>query len=176
MRIIAYVVAALLLFAGCAQDQPTEPAPTAKPSPTATVPSMPAAAKENTVAGAVAFVEHYIELLNYSSDTGNIEALAEASDATCAGCRAYTSLYETTYRNGGYFRDPGWTPSRIDPEIQVDKTLLVLASVTAPGGSFREASDSPVRKSRDEKYDLVFTPSLKNGHWVITRFSREAGQ
>ena len=174
MRIIAYVVSTLLLFAGCAQDQPKEPVPTAKPSPTATVPSMPAAAQENTVAGAVAFVEHYIKLLNYSSDTGDIEALSEVSEASCAGCQAYVSLYETTYQNGGYFRDLGWTSSKIDPEIQNDKTLLVFASVTAPGGSFRETSDSPVQKSRDEKYNLIFAPSLKADHWVITRFTREA--
>lgn len=176
MRIVVYVVAALLLFAGCTQDQPKEPGPTSRPSPTVTVPSMPAAAQEKTVAGAVAFVKHYIALLNYSSDTGDVDALSEASDATCVGCRAYSSLYESTYEGGGYFRDPGWTPSKIVPEIQGDKSLLVFAIVNAPGGSFRETSHSTIQKSRDEKYDLVFTPSLKDDHWIILRFTREAGE
>ncbi len=60
---IRFVVAALLLVvvAGCSDPEPVEPSAT--PTPTITVPTMPAQAKENTPEGAAAFVNHYIDVL-----------------------------------------------------------------------------------------------------------------
>lgn len=175
MRLIALLMTATMLFAGCTEDKPREPDPTTKPSPTPTVPSMPAEANEKTVGGAAAFVKHYIALLNYSSDTGDVAALSGATDAACEGCHAYVSLYKSTYANGGYFRDPGWSVARIDPEID-NKRLLVFVSVNAPGGTFKEKSGSPVQESRDEKYNLILTPTLHDGQWKVSRFVREAGK
>ncbi|MGZ8769065.1 DUF6318 family protein [Aeromicrobium sp.] len=168
-------MATALLCVGCTEDKPREPDPTTKPSPTATVPSMPNEAEANTVDGAIAFVEHYVELLNYSSDTGDVAALSDATDAECAGCDSYVSLYKSTYASGGYFRDPGWSITRIDPDIQ-NKSLLVFVSVTSHGGTFREKSGSEVQKSRDEKYNLIFTPTLHDGQWKVSRFVRETGK
>ena len=175
MRLIALLMTAAFLFAGCTEDNPKEPDPTTKPSPTATVPSMPAEATEKTVGGAAAFVKHYVALLNYSSDTGDVAALSEATDPACEGCHAYVSLYRSTYADGGYLRDPGWTVTKIDPEIQ-NKKLIVFLSVNAPGGTFKEKSGSPVQESRDEKYNLVITPTLHDDEWKVSGFVREAGK
>ena len=48
----------LVLVAGCTDPEPKEPKPTTSATPTATAPTMPEQAKENTPEGASAFVAH----------------------------------------------------------------------------------------------------------------------
>ena len=78
----AGLVAAGLLLSGCGGDSP-EPKPLPKDSksspsasPSATPPEMPAAAKKKTKAGAIAFVRHYVELINYAGRSGEPRPLA----------------------------------------------------------------------------------------------------
>lgn len=174
MRIIAYVVAALLLFAGCAQDQPKEPAPTAKPSPTVTAPSMPAAAQENTVAGAVAFVEHYIDVFNYASNTGDVKELQKLSDPACKGCTSYIDLYKTTYADGGYFRDSDWQLDAVTAEIQGDE-MVVFAHLSAPKGEYKKSNKSAEQTGDGENTNLTLVPAPTSSGWVLTQIGFQAG-
>ena len=169
MRIVAYVVAALLLFAGCAQDQPKEPVPTAKPSPTATVPSMPAAAQENTVAGAVAFVEHYIDVFNYASNTGDVKELQKLSDPACDGCTEYINLYKKTYTDGGYFKNSDWELSKLSAENQ-NSILLVFADMTSLGVVYRKTQTGKEQKGNHESSKLAFVPKLSPTGWKLQEF------
>ena len=77
MRVVAALLA-LVVVAGCGGDpEPKEPksVPTASTTPTATPPTMPAQAKENSPEGAAAFVKHYIDVFNYASNTGDVTEL-----------------------------------------------------------------------------------------------------
>ena len=172
MRIIAYVVAALLLFTGCAQDQPKEPAPTAKPSPTATVPSMPAAAKENTVAGAVAFVEHYIDVFNYASNTGDVKELQKLSDPKCEGCTSYIDLYKKTYADGGYFRGSDWQFSEATVDTR-DGALVVFGHISAPSGVYKVRTAANQQAGKTESFDATYLPFHAAIGWQITNFGKQ---
>jgi hypothetical protein len=83
---------------------PTEPSPTGPQEPL-----MPDAAKASGKQGAKAFVAYYIELLNYASWTGDTTAVREYGPR-CRGCRADANLFESTYREGGWFKGGKWTP------------------------------------------------------------------
>src|SRR6188472_1118800 len=80
-----------LLLAGCGGSPEPKPPPktepSTSPSPSATPPVMPAAAKEKTKAGAIAFVRHYIGLINYTQATGSTAELAQSETSDCNTCR-----------------------------------------------------------------------------------------
>ncbi|WP_332662819.1 DUF6318 family protein, partial [Aeromicrobium sp.] len=98
MRFGGIVLAALLTLGACSSDpEPKEPKRTASATPTATPPTMPAQAKEDTPEGAAAFVKHYIDVFNYASNTGDVEELSRLSSPDCKGCQSYITLYRDTY-------------------------------------------------------------------------------
>lgn len=54
---------------------------------------------------------YYIRLLNYASWTGDADAVRSYGQ-NCRGRRADARLFESTYRNGGWFKGGKWTPVR----------------------------------------------------------------
>src|SRR3954453_2948158 len=89
--------------------------PTASTSPSAspTPPVMPAAAKEKTKAGAVAFVRHYIDALNFAQSTGKVETLAELESSTCGSCKSVRDDLSKLYQSGGHLKGGQWSISQI---------------------------------------------------------------
>ncbi len=110
MRFGGIVLAVLLTLGACSSDPaPKEPKrTTTSASPTATPPTMPAQAKEDTPEGAAAFVKHYIDVFNYAASTGDVEELSRLSSPKCEGCQSYIKLYRDTYKAGGYFKGSDW--------------------------------------------------------------------
>lgn len=174
VRVIAYVLAAGMLFAGCTEDKPKEPDPTSKPSPTVAVPSMPAAAQDNTKAGAIAFVKYYIDVFNYASNTGDVKELQKLSDPGCEGCDTYIDLFRSTYDAGGYYEDAEWSLSNIAASRQ-DSTLVVFATVHVPGGKHKTSSNAKEVPGKVEDSDLAFVPGNKSGEWTLRSLALEAG-
>lgn len=109
--------ALVLVLAGCGGDPKAEPSPTPSTpvtspvSSTPTPPAMPDAAKANTKAGAIAFVRHYIELINYLQATGEDAPLAEASRPSCKSCGAVIRAAKSIYDAGGHIEGGTWTIS-----------------------------------------------------------------
>jgi hypothetical protein len=69
---------------------------------------MPEAAKENSRAGAIAFVRHYVELQNYATRTGDTDALRRVISPKCSECLAVPDFIDKTYRAGGRIEGKGW--------------------------------------------------------------------
>jgi hypothetical protein len=111
-RVIGVVL--LLGLAGCGGDPKTDPSPapsTPVTSPASTTPSppaMPDAARANTRAGAIAFVRHYIELINYAQATGDVGALAAVEEGTCKSCSAASEGVRKHYESGGAIKGGDW--------------------------------------------------------------------
>ena len=133
---------------------------------------MPAQAKADTEAGAIAFVKHYIDVFNYASNTGDVAELQRLSDPKCEGCNNYIELYKNTYAAGGYFKDSDWVLS--SPELeQQDKDLVVFAHATAPAGKFKKGASDPEKLGDPENDDLTFVPNHISGTWILEEFGRE---
>ncbi len=118
-RIAATMLAAVLMLsaAACQGDSPEPPpmtstpvtSPTPTPTPTAAalpdftewqtepadipVPPMPAAAKEHTKAGSVAFGKYYVGMLNYVILTADAAPARALSAAACTLCRQLESRF-----------------------------------------------------------------------------------
>ncbi|MGN6689140.1 MAG: DUF6318 family protein [Actinomycetales bacterium] len=113
----------------------TTPAPTPSatptPSPTVSVPPMPEAAKQHTVAGGEAFVKYYFDVINAVRTGAPTRALQELSSSGCNSC------LEEQKRAGS-----GVTVrllSAQSPAQSPTEPLLVTASVAAQQAAASEA-------------------------------------
>jgi hypothetical protein len=114
MRRSVIAFALLLVVAGCGGDPQASPTPTpsmSTASPVSTTPSppaMPDAARANTKAGAIAFVRHYIDLINYAQATGDVGPLAAVEDAGCKSCTSARDGVRKHYASGGTVKGGNW--------------------------------------------------------------------
>lgn len=112
-RLIGAVVL-LVALAGCGGDPKANPPPSPSPSttPVSTTPSAPAmpdAAKENSKAGAIAFVRHYVELLNHLEATGDEAPMLAVSGPSCRSCASVAHAANKIYDAGGHVEGGVWS-------------------------------------------------------------------
>ncbi|VXB37545.1 DUF6318 family protein [Aeromicrobium sp. 9AM] len=172
MRFGGIVLAVLLTLGACSSDPaPKEPKRTStSASPTATPPTMPAQAKEDTSEGAAAFVKHYIDVFNYAASTGDVEELSRLSSPKCEGCQSYINLYRDTYKSGGYFKGGKWTASKFTLETG-DSETYATTTITSGRNRFRTSRDDNEQTSSSEKIELTFAIQGTSGSRRITQLA-----
>ena len=125
MRFGGIVLAVLLTLGACSSDpEPKEPKRTAtSATPTATPPTMPAQAKEDTPEGAAAFVKHYIDVFNYAASTGDVEELSRLSSPDCGPCTKYAERFKAIYDRGDRISERLWGLHGDELEIVGDRQV-----------------------------------------------------
>jgi Family of unknown function (DUF6318) len=113
VRITVAVVAVALVVAGCSGSDP-EPSPipvvtttgssptespTPSPTPTVVAPTLPAAARADTPAGAEAFARYWMTALDHASRSGETAALRALG--TCQTCVAQANGIDSFFASGG---------------------------------------------------------------------------
>jgi hypothetical protein len=93
---------------------------------------MPAQAMQDSPAGAVAFVEHYIDVFNYAARTGDVDQLSRLSSPDCDVCVNYINLYRDTYEGQGDSQVSQWRVTSIKPSAS-EAGYVVATSVKASG-------------------------------------------
>lgn len=171
-------LACLLLLAGCGGDDPApivaDPTPSPSGTPTPTASAAPQPWEERSKAGAVAFVEHWVEVLNESVASTGAAELAAISSPTCETCSGLISLIDGWRRDGTSVQTPGW-------EIQ---------GVRIPNSQTRPPFDAAVRIKRPpeivvrrdgarERYEgstetYSVRLSWRRGGWSVETFNQLA--
>jgi hypothetical protein len=176
------VVAALLL-AGCSGDEPAaEPPPLKAPttSPVATEspttpepPVLPAAARENTKAGAVAFARFYVKILNFAVESGRVDVFRAATLRTCVSCRNIAEVLSEVYAHGGYVRGGDLTVKQYSvlPASRPQEWTLGL-EVTAERQIIRSTKHAPPRSLKGGEYSLTLDVRRVGNLWRIARMER----
>ncbi|MDR7086667.1 hypothetical protein J2X11_001506 [Aeromicrobium panaciterrae] len=170
---LAVATSLLILVAGCTDPEPKEPKPTTSATPTATAPTMPAQAKENTPEGASAFVAHYIDVFNYAANTGDVAELSRLSSPKCSGCENYIQLYRDTYENGGFFKGSDWKLGELEVTFD-DGKALVFATVKSEPGTYAESSSATPQPGNPEDSDLTFVLIKKSQAWTLETLELQA--
>ena len=159
-------------------DSPTAPSPTGA-SPTDSTPSgpqeprLPAAARAPGKAGAKAFVAYYIRLLNYASWTGDTDAVRSQGKG-CRGCRADASLFESTYRNGGWFKGGKWKPVRGSwIVLPRHPGYFVGVNIDAAKGKQKTRHGSHVTRFRVDRIHRDFHLIRSEQAWRVTYMEAE---
>lgn len=98
-----------------------------------TAPTMPSGAAKESSAGAKAFAEYFIDVLNFAQRTGDTAKLEEISTDACAGCRGYVAAIRETYDEGG---------SVVGGDISVGELRELPKDYGADWGGFARSSAS----------------------------------
>ncbi|KGN39550.1 DUF6318 family protein [Knoellia subterranea] len=141
---------------------PTSASPSASASPS-TNPSIPAAARERTEAGAIAFLEFWFDEFSRGMvDPQNAPDLFAISDKDCIGCKKSQDLI-TEYTKGGWsVKQPGMTV--VEPALATDvKADRVIINFTL------EEISQPLYQNGKLTKNKVPAASIKKGaalKWV----------
>lgn len=129
-------------------------------------PVMPALARENTRAGAKAFVRHFVDTLNYGYLTGDAGAASEIAAPDCAVCNALTENIRRIHRRGGGQVGGEWTVTRLDPLASGDRSeLIFVGRVEIAKGSTRATRHSATKPIRPKTDYFEFHVSWSGSTW-----------
>lgn len=112
-------------------------------------PELPAEAKEQTEAGAEAFVAHYFDLLNYGTMTPDADALVNTGTPQCQTCLAFQDSLDTLVENGWRSDGPSVdllsaSATQTDTEFSVTSTIAQInPAVLTSGGEVETTADQP---------------------------------
>ena len=163
------LVAATVLLAGCSgKPTPKEPDTTSTPSPTATPPPLPEAATHETAEGAASFVDHYLDVLNYSAHTGDTDALRALSASGCGSCSNYLDVVDATHDAGGGYTGGDWTTGDLTVTAEGSEWRLD-GEVTTAAGTFDDGSNE-LTPTASSTLVVVFFAEYVDGVWRMNDF------
>ena len=128
---------------------PTSPA-TSGPNvrPGERPPAMPAAAKQHTQEGALAFAGYFIRALDWSIATTDPSSLVPISSPSCAACSSYISRLNSLRRAHGY--------------LQGGRLKLISENIAT--GPFSIRSDYVIVTRTYQEAVLLISPRVKPSH------------
>lgn len=166
MRVLTSVLAITLMLSACTKDDPPPPNPTTAATtaanPDATLPPMPAVAKEDSHRGVSNFVRHYLDVLNYAALTGDTQEMETLSAPDCTSCWSYIDLFAKTYGAGGYFKGGRWSVGGADVRyMSPERSSYVTATVRIAPGSQKLSAEAVETETGSKRNVLTFsvTPS-----------------
>jgi hypothetical protein len=115
---------------------------------------LPAAAKEDSKAGVKAFVGWYVDVFNYSANTGNVTVFSQYGER-CRSCQNYASEIKDTYAQGGAFKGVNWVDDRYFVD-DTDHGYFVSVGISASAYSRRTTQNGKFSKSPAESFELSF--------------------
>ncbi|MEO5665487.1 MAG: DUF6318 family protein [Nocardioides sp.] len=170
VRRAAIAAAALpLLLAGCTDDDPVPqiPDPTT-PSPTASETTAPPEPWEaQTEDGAIAFAEHWIDLLNAARlDETGTEGITDASTPQCASCSNIAQIIDGWQSDGIAYKSKPWTIEQVAVISSEPKEARVGLRILRPREMLTESDGSVVRKDAS-RATYAATLEWRSGSWLM---------
>ncbi|MDF1703383.1 MAG: DUF6318 family protein [Aeromicrobium sp.] len=163
---------AAVLLAGCSGDpEAREPDPSGSetPEPSATPPPLPEAATQETAEGAASFVDHYLDVMNYASLTGDTAPLKALSEKDCGGCQDYVEHYENRATAGGTVRGGEFSAGEISV-APYGTDLSLQTELTIAAGSVTETAESVEEEFAASSEVVTLIARFGNGSWRVVQF------
>jgi hypothetical protein len=175
------------LVAGCGGESSPTPAPpasqvssagtptqSAQPTAPATPPAEPAEVHGSNRAAAASFVRYYIKLINYAGTSGDVAKLRQSSSRHCVSCKRLIELFETTYRQGGYFHTNGWAPrSLVVAELGSPRNWLADSEIAASAVHWQASQSRAKRFVGPETLHYRLRMRYEGGgHWKMMEMVR----
>lgn len=174
--VVALIAACTLAGCGGTTDAGPPPSPSASPiasSPSPTAPALPDAARANTKAGAVAFVRHYVDLINHAQATGDVGALAAVEDNRCSSCRSVRRNLKALYESGGSIDAGEWRVAG-EPHIVPDPDIKGFTVEVAIRTTDQTVHDGRghIKHVDGGTNVLTFLMSHRQATWKVAQWSR----
>lgn len=124
------------------------------------------------ISAAIAYAEHYVEALSLASTSGDTAYLRSLGSPDCVNCEIYPELYESVYRDGGYFVRNPWKV--ISSEVnELADGFEILTTISAPPTRWRMHRNEPEKTKGIETYRIGFVVSTEPEMKIIDMFSLE---
>lgn len=168
-------VLAVGVLGGCGGTPDAAPPPSSSAPPSAsatpTAPVMPDAARQNTKAGAVAFVKFYIAAFNHAQTTGDVSTLKTLGAKQCVSCNAVLRAIRRTYSAGGHSVGGDWIVEGQESRLSVGKMRAVyIAGHFEPSTNYTGAHGQPSHL-KGAKIIASFFVRFSDG-WKVMRWTR----
>jgi len=166
-------VAAGVMLSGCSGDpEPREPEPSSSstPDPTATPPPLPEAATVESTEGAAAFVDYYLEVLNYAAHTGDTDPVRDLSGPECGSCDNYISTVSGIYEDGGRVVGGDWSAGDLLISEGAGYWTATGEVVTAAGTQQDDGNSQP-REAAETRENLQFVLAFEAERWTMFTFA-----
>lgn len=134
---------------------------------------MPAAASENSRAGAIAFVRYYISVFNEAQSSGRTEVLEQLSHEDCRDCQAAIDGLKQLYQAGGQIvggrlqAGPA-TAARNAAE----REWLILLRVDSGPQSVKATADAQPKQMPGGQRSMQFAVRYMSGGWKVASWTR----
>lgn len=182
MRQGGLILALCLLVAGCG-GEPSAPVPssgpsaTASPTPSSTptgAPVLPEAATQNTKAGAIAFVKHYIELINYAQATGDTAALAAVDSKACKSCANARNHLDQIYAAGGHITGGEFSVAvyQAVQNAAFGDWAVFVGLHFAPETVVQPTRTPPYEHYKGGQGPATFFPEFRSTGWAVAEWNR----
>jgi hypothetical protein len=153
---------------GTSSDTTTPTTPTADTTGPSQPPEMPALAREQSRAGAKAFVRHYVDVLNYSWVSMDPRLLTEFATPSCTICHRFSEIISRAGKHGGFQHGGQWSVQRAYglPSVDPDR-LDLLVTVQINAGRWRPTASDPVQTIERSTVTNQFSLQWVDGVWLV---------
>lgn len=170
-----HLALAAVLLAGCSGDpEPKEPDSTTSPSPTTTPPPLPEAATQETAEGAATFVDHYLDVLNYATVTGDTSPVEELSGTSCEACTQFARTVAQIYDDGGRITGGEWSTDDL-VVAQHAGYWTAAGIVSTAAGTQQDSRNATARAAAETSVHIEFVLERTATDWVIYSFAGTEG-
>ena len=129
---------------------------------------MPALAKDDSRAGAKAFVRYYVDIINFSWAADSTRRLRQLSDSSCQGCRAAADGIDEVTTAGGYRRGTNWTSREIFlVPLQPASAPIANVAVHVSRGVFKESKREAAQEIEPGIRRFDFHLEWRGGTWLV---------
>lgn len=146
-------------------SSPSPSPPSAEPSAKPT-PEQPPVSREDTQEGAVAFTFYFVDVLNYTSESGDVSTLESISTEKCASCRNIANITRKVYKAGGYIKGSHWEVLSHSSIHDGDQWQLSL-DVRADPQTYKPSADEPAEQRRGGRYVMAMTVEHQGDGWRV---------
>ncbi|ANH38167.1 hypothetical protein I601_1736 [Nocardioides dokdonensis FR1436] len=173
-RHLAYAAALLLALTACSGDDPepkvADPTPSASPSPSESAAPAKEEWEKKTDDGAVAFVEHWVDVFNKARSGGDTEELSRLSSPDCETCSNFMKLIDQIYGAGGSVETKGWRVAQFGEPLNSPAAESVLPiSVDQAPQILRKTADSKPQRNSGGRAGFIAFIAWNSGRWQMTR-------
>ncbi|WP_344112215.1 DUF6318 family protein [Kribbella alba] len=188
--LLAACLTATLFLASCRSSPDAGRPDSAPPSTTANssiTPSRPSAtpsgppvrpttAEGLTLSAAEAFYRHYVDLMNYASQTGETAPLLAASESGCERCKEYASFVaKVNEANGGLTGDYRERVKEVSELVRGSSGRVGGSAIVTVGNYTTKATPTTkpiVSKAAEYTEQIALSPSGSN--WVMYELKLES--
>lgn len=124
-----------------------KPATADGPAENVPVPEMPAVAKEHTKEGYEAFVRYWVDLVNYSNESGTTEIITSLTNRNCGSCKNIIGTVEYNADNGRWMVGGKWEVESVYTSMAEDTQGYIRGQMIFNQAAIKTYSEGGVEAS-----------------------------